>query len=164
MDEVTEFVASWPECGARGKIHRSSPDIWGPRGSGTGESTYPRTLVEMAHPPARRKPRAGEKNLCCGNPLSAHVRGSKTGRAAVKGKWAERGTPGPFGFWFFFLFFSVLLFFFFFFSFSNFKFECGSCYESNPCTNVRLRFSSVRIVFVFIYLFSPTKYFIYPPF
>jgi hypothetical protein len=86
----------------------------------------------------------------------------KVGRRAVKGKWTERGIPGPFGFWFFFLFFPVL--FFFFFSFSNFKFECGSCYESNPCPNVRLRFSSVRIVFVFIYLFLPTKYFISPAF
>jgi hypothetical protein len=45
-------------------------------------------------------------------------------------------------------------FLFFPFHFSNFKFECGSCYEFPHWTNVQLHFSSVRIVYVlYIYFF-----------
>jgi hypothetical protein len=91
------------------------------------------------------------------------VKEMEGGPVRGKGKMGRKGHSGPIRVLVLFLFFSVLLFFFFF-SFSNFKFECGYCYESNPCPNVLLSFSSVRIVFVFIYLFSPTKYFIYPPF
>jgi hypothetical protein len=83
-------------------------------------------------------------------------------RRAVNGYWAER-VWAQFGSWLLFLFI-LSCFIFFFFSFSIFKFECGSCYEFNPWSNFQLHFSSVRIVFVFIYLFSPTKYFISPPF
>jgi hypothetical protein len=97
--------------------------------------------------------------------VSEHKRRhARVNKAGARSKWLMgQVSLGPFQVlapFLFFLFFSVL----FFFSFSNFKFECGSCYEFNPWPNVQLHFSSVGIVFVFIYLFSPIRYFIYPPY
>jgi hypothetical protein len=83
------------------------------------------------------------------------------GRAGGNGDMGQVSF-GPFQFWLLsFLFFSVL---FFLFIFLNFKFECGSCYEFHHWPNVQLHFTSVRIVYVFIYLFLSTKYSISPPF
>jgi hypothetical protein len=127
-------------------------------------------------PETRTRVHVGENALTSGPSRQRRVeratentaRNSVTKSQSVRctGIWAARGQcldgprMGSGSLPFLFILFCFIIFFFF--SFSNFKFECGSCSEFNPWPNVQLHFSSVRILFVFIYLISPTKYFISP--
>jgi hypothetical protein len=108
------------------------------------------------------RPRSGVRETDeVGPPASeASVRRKGSGVWAARGQFLDGPRMGSGSLFFLFILFCFIIFFFF--SFSNFKFECGSCSEFNPWPNVQLHFSSVRILFVFIYLISPTKYFISP--